>query len=177
MSELVIQLENVYKSFGARVALKGFSMAILAHTIFGLIGPNGSGKTTTLRLLLNIYRPDSGVVRVLGQDGVRLANDSIGYLPEERGLYRKMQVGTQLKYFARLKGMRSDAIGSCHTRAVISGCSSDCWKKVASRILSSPIHPCTIFLLIWHWMAKVISPRRPLTPIKIVTAYAYLHAS
>ena len=106
MNEPVVQLENVHKSFGARVALKGFSMAIPAHTIFGLIGPNGSGKTTTLRLLLNIYRPDSGVVRVLGQEGMRLANDSIGYLPEERGLYRKMQVGTQLKYFARLKGMK-----------------------------------------------------------------------
>lgn len=110
MVESVVSIKNVHKSFGARVALEDLSIEIPQDSIFGLIGPNGSGKTTTLRLILNIYQPDEGEVWTLGKQGFRSANDSIGYLPEERGLYRKMKVGSQLKYFAQLKGMPGSVI-------------------------------------------------------------------
>lgn len=110
MVESAVALQQVHKSFGGRVALENLSLKIPHHSIFGLIGPNGSGKTTTLRLILNIYQPDKGVVWTLGKQGFRAANDTIGYLPEERGLYRKMKVGAQLKYFAQLKGMSAGDI-------------------------------------------------------------------
>ena len=74
--------------------------------IYGFIGPNGSGKTTTLRMLLRIIYPDTGRVSVLGCDRGTAANDRIGYLPEERGLYRKMRVRELLRFFAQLKGLR-----------------------------------------------------------------------
>jgi len=105
-----VLIKDVRKCFGKRVALENLSLEIPQDAIFGLIGPNGSGKTTTLRLILNIYQPDQGEVWTLGQIGMRAANDRIGYLPEERGLYRKMKVGAQLKYFAHLKGMQGSAI-------------------------------------------------------------------
>ena len=74
-------------------------------SIFGLIGPNGSGKTTTMRLVLRIYQPDAGNVTVLGQSGGSTADDRVGYLPEERGLYRRMSVRNVLRYFAKLKNV------------------------------------------------------------------------
>jgi len=73
-------------------------------SIHGIIGPNGSGKTTTLRMILRIYRPDSGTVTVLGKDLGEAADDRVGYLPEERGLYHRMKVRDVLRYFAMLKG-------------------------------------------------------------------------
>lgn len=82
-----------------------------AGTIFGFIGPNGSGKTTSLRMILRIYQPDSGQVNVLGASQGQCADERVGYLPEERGLYRRMTVRQLLRYFARLKGVRSpDAV-------------------------------------------------------------------
>jgi ABC-2 type transport system ATP-binding protein len=72
----------------------------------GIIGPNGSGKTTTLRMIMNILLPDRGTIRVLGRSGTAAAHDDVGYLPEERGLYRKMQVDRLLHYYGALKGAR-----------------------------------------------------------------------
>jgi ABC-2 type transport system ATP-binding protein len=73
-------------------------------SIYGFIGPNGSGKTTTLRMILRIFQPDAGRVTVLGQSQGRTADDRLGYLPEERGLYRRMRVRSLLTYYAKLKG-------------------------------------------------------------------------
>lgn len=79
-------------------------------SVYGFIGPNGSGKTTTIRMILHIILPDSGEIRVMGQAGTRAANDQIGYLPEERGLYKKMSVNRLLLYYATIKRLqRSDA--------------------------------------------------------------------
>lgn len=105
MSEAVV-LEQVSKRFGAQTAVDRLDLTVPAGTIYGFIGPNGSGKTTAIRLILRIFQPDGGVVRVLGRDHGAVADDRIGYLPEERGLYKRMKVREVLSFFARLKGLR-----------------------------------------------------------------------
>ncbi|MHC4550932.1 MAG: ABC transporter ATP-binding protein [Planctomycetota bacterium] len=100
-----VRLEEVSKSFGAHRAVDGLSFTVPQGSICGFIGPNGSGKTTTLRMILHILHPDAGTIEVLGETKRRAANDRIGYLPEERGLYRKMTVRRVLAYYAGLKGM------------------------------------------------------------------------
>jgi ABC-2 type transport system ATP-binding protein len=99
------RLEALSKSFGEHAAVSGLSLTVPRGCVYGFLGPNGSGKTTTLRLILHILRPDAGRVEVLGKTGSRAANDSIGYLPEERGLYKKMEVRRQLEYLLALKGL------------------------------------------------------------------------
>ena len=103
----LIKCSNVCKSFGEKVALDNVSIEIPKGKIFGLLGPNGAGKTTLIRIINRITIPNSGEVlfdgRPITQDDV----EKIGYLPEERGLYRKMKVGDQAMYFAQLKGMSS----------------------------------------------------------------------
>jgi ABC-2 type transport system ATP-binding protein len=102
-----VWLEGVNKSFGAKRAVAEMSFRVPAGAVYGIIGPNGSGKSTTLRMITRIHHPDSGQIRVLGQDasGGDAASERIGYLPEERGLYRKMPVGELLRFFAALKGV------------------------------------------------------------------------
>ncbi len=103
MTESAIELERVTKMFGPRAAVEGVDLRVPRGSLYGFIGPNGSGKTTTLRLILRILLPTSGRVVVLGSDRGSAANDRIGYLPEERGLYRRMLVRDALVFFARLK--------------------------------------------------------------------------
>lgn len=101
-----IELEQVSKRFGSHLAVDGLELCVPEGAIYGFIGPNGSGKTTTLRMILRILYPDSGRICVLGRDQGESADDRVGYLPEERGLYRKMRLRDVLTYFARLKGFR-----------------------------------------------------------------------
>jgi len=101
-----VELREVTKSFGTHVAVDALSLQIPEQVIYGFIGPNGSGKTTTLRMIMRIYLPDRGGVRVLGDDSWRAANDKVGYLPEERGLYKHMKVRDVLRFYAQLKGLR-----------------------------------------------------------------------
>lgn len=103
--ERVVSLAQVSKTFGAHRAVDAFDLAVPQGSLFGFIGPNGSGKTTTLRMILRIVEPDHGTIEVFGQRASAAANDAIGYLPEERGLYRKMTVLRQLVYFGCLKGL------------------------------------------------------------------------
>ncbi|HLG16785.1 MAG TPA: ATP-binding cassette domain-containing protein [Blastocatellia bacterium] len=105
----VVELNKVTKRFDEFVAVKDLSMEVRRGTIFGLLGPNGAGKTTTIRMILNIFAPDSGEVRVLGGHVTPELQQRIGYLPEERGLYKKMKIGEQLMFFANLKGVPSRA--------------------------------------------------------------------
>ena len=102
---LAVRLTNVTKTFGSHTAVDNLSLEVPAGSVYGFIGPNGSGKTTTIRMILHIFHPDRGEVEVLGERGTRAANDRIGYLPEERGLYKKMTVRRVLAYYAALKGM------------------------------------------------------------------------
>jgi ABC-2 type transport system ATP-binding protein len=106
----ILNIESVSKAFASKAALQDVSLEIEKGTVFGLLGPNGAGKTTLIRIINRITAPDSGSVffdgRPLSGDDIR----KIGYLPEERGLYRKMKVGEQAVYLAMLKGMpRKDA--------------------------------------------------------------------
>jgi len=99
-------LEHVTKQYGDFTAVQDLSLQVRPGRIFGLIGPNGAGKTTTIRMIVNITIPDSGRIELFGQTMETRLQDRIGYLPEERGLYRKMKVGEQLKFFAELKDVR-----------------------------------------------------------------------
>ena len=103
----LIQCTNVCKSFGEKVALDKVSVDIPKGKIFGLLGPNGAGKTTLIRIINRITIPNSGTVLFDGRPITQEDVEKIGYLPEERGLYRKMKVGEQAMCFAQLKGMSS----------------------------------------------------------------------
>ena len=98
-----IRLQNVCKTFGATRAVTDMDLAIPRGALYGFIGPNGAGKTTTIRMIMSILFPDSGELSVLGHTSALHAKNRIGYLPEERGVYRKMRVGPFLQFMARLK--------------------------------------------------------------------------
>lgn len=100
-----IVLENVTKTFGPKVAVRALDLSVPVGGLYGFIGPNGAGKTSTIRLVMSILFPDAGRIAVLGESSALEAKDRIGYLPEERGLYRKMRVGAFLVYMGRLKGV------------------------------------------------------------------------
>jgi ABC-2 type transport system ATP-binding protein len=105
-----IELENVSKVFGKFPAVDSLSFQVQRGVVFGLLGPNGAGKTTTIRMIMNITAADSGEIRVLGQPMTREIQNRIGYLPEERGLYRKMKVLDHLLFLAAIKEVsREDA--------------------------------------------------------------------
>lgn len=105
MSAPAVRLTGVTKTFGSHTAVRDLDLQVPRGALYGFIGPNGSGKTTTIRMILHILPADAGTVEVLGETGLRAANDRIGYLPEERGLYKKMTVRRLLEYYASLKGM------------------------------------------------------------------------
>jgi len=105
-----IEVNGVVKRFGDTVAVDGVSLRVPAGSIYGLLGPNGAGKTSTIRMILQITLPDEGTIRVLGDPVERLRTERIGYLPEERGLYKKMRVADILVFFGQIKGLqRADA--------------------------------------------------------------------
>ncbi|MBQ0096712.1 MAG: ATP-binding cassette domain-containing protein [Bacteroidales bacterium] len=104
----LLEIKNVSKTFGEKVALDGINIEIPEGGIFGLLGPNGAGKTTLIRIINRILIPTGGKVLFQGRPITEDDVKKIGYLPEERGLYRKMKVGEQAMYFARLKGMSSE---------------------------------------------------------------------
>jgi ABC-2 type transport system ATP-binding protein len=100
-----IDVRGVTKTFGALTAVDRLDLTIPRGALYGFIGPNGAGKTTAIRMIMSILMPDSGELRVLGHGSALEAKDRIGYLPEERGLYRKMKVAAYLTFIARLKGV------------------------------------------------------------------------
>ncbi len=102
---ITVQLNRVSKSFGDFTAVKDLSLTVRAGRVFGLLGPNGAGKTTTIRMIVNITAPDSGKIELFGGQINAALQDRIGYLPEERGLYRRMKVVDQLRFFAELKNV------------------------------------------------------------------------
>src|SRR6187549_155671 len=100
-----LELRNVRKTFGATVAVEGMDLVVPRGALYGVIGPNGAGKTTCIRMIMSILFPDSGELSVLGHRSALEAKDRIGYLPEERGVYRRMKVGDFLTFIAQLKGV------------------------------------------------------------------------
>jgi len=102
-----VEIGNVTKTFEAVTAVDRLSLSIPEGSVYGFIGPNGSGKSTTMRMIANILYPDSGTIRVFGQERVGTRSAELGYLPEERGLYRKMRVRTLLEFHGELRGGRN----------------------------------------------------------------------
>lgn len=98
-----VELAGVTKRFGNQTAVNNLDLSVPEGSIYGFIGPNGSGKTTTIRMILRIFHPDEGVVSVLGKSAGTAADTRLGYLPEERGLYKRMTVMDVCRYYARLK--------------------------------------------------------------------------
>jgi ABC-2 type transport system ATP-binding protein len=109
-NDITVKLDGVTKSFGDFIAVKELSLTVRAGRVFGLLGPNGAGKTTTIRMIVNITAPDSGTISVFGRKIDSELQNRLGYLPEERGLYRRMRVVDQLKFFAELKKVRGKTI-------------------------------------------------------------------
>ncbi len=114
MTESDLVLDSVTKRFGQFTAVNAISLAVPKGSIYGFLGPNGSGKTTTMRMIMSIFYPDAGSIRVLGHDNAEEIKDRLGYLPEEKGLYKKMRVEEIIAYFGTLKGMGK---GEAKTRA------------------------------------------------------------
>lgn len=100
-----IEIRGLNKSFGSKRAVQNLDLDVPEGSLYGFIGPNGAGKSTTIRMIMSIIFPDSGELRVLGKASAVESKDRIGYLPEERGIYRKMKVGAFLKYMGQLKGL------------------------------------------------------------------------
>jgi len=105
-----VALKDVCKSFGEVRAVDGLNVTVPAGSIYGFLGPNGAGKTTTIRMIMNILRPDSGHISLLGDISAKQAKNRIGYMPEERGLYRKMTVRKVLTYFGAIKDVPTDEL-------------------------------------------------------------------
>ncbi len=109
-SETTVKLDRVSKSFGEFTAVDGLSLAVRAGRIYGLLGPNGAGKTTTIRMIVNITAPDTGSIQIFGRKIDAALQDRIGYLPEERGLYKRMKIVDQLRFFAELKNVSGKGV-------------------------------------------------------------------
>jgi ABC-2 type transport system ATP-binding protein len=106
MSNILLEARNIVKTYSAHTALNDVSIQVPKGSIFGLLGPNGAGKTSLIRIINQITGPDSGKILLDGELLQPKHIENIGYLPEERGLYKKMKVGEQLQYLAQLKGMK-----------------------------------------------------------------------
>ena len=102
-----VEIRSVTKTFGRVTAVDDLSLGVPEGSVYGFIGPNGSGKTTTLRMIMNIYAADRGSIRVFGEELRGACTDRIGYMPEERGLYKKMKVREILRFYGELKNGRS----------------------------------------------------------------------
>jgi ABC-2 type transport system ATP-binding protein len=109
-NQVTVKLDGVYKRFGDFTAVKDLSLTVRAGRVFGLLGPNGAGKTTTIRMMVNITAPDSGSIELFGRKIDPELQNRLGYLPEERGLYRRMKVVDQLRFFAELKNVRGKLV-------------------------------------------------------------------
>ena len=105
-----VLLNSLQKSFGEVRAVNNLSVTVPQASVYGFLGPNGAGKTTTLRMIMNIIRPDSGQIRIFGDSSLEQAKARIGYMPEERGLYRKMTVAKVLSYFGAIKGLSGNEL-------------------------------------------------------------------
>jgi ABC-2 type transport system ATP-binding protein len=114
--EAALEVRGVNKAFGETRAVEDLNLVVPRGSTYGFIGPSGAGKTTTIRMIMSILFPDSGTLTVLGKASALEAKDRIGYLPEERGVYRKMKVGAFLSYLGQLKGVPRDEVAARGSR-------------------------------------------------------------
>ena len=106
----VVEVSHINKSYADKVVVHDLSFSVAKNEIFGLIGPNGAGKTTTIRMMMDIIKPDSGQIAILGDKLCESSKNKLGYLPEERGLYRNLSVIDSIVYLASLKGMEKRSV-------------------------------------------------------------------
>ncbi|MCM1293911.1 MAG: ATP-binding cassette domain-containing protein [Bacteroides sp.] len=146
----IIKVDHVSKQFVGHKALDDVSLAVPEGCIYGLLGPNGAGKTTLLRIINHITAPDSGKVEFCGHTLTQADVNSIGYLPEERGLYKKMKVGEQAMFFARLKGMsKHDASDQLHKWFDKFGI-SDWWNKKVQELSKGMAQKVQFIITVLH---------------------------
>jgi len=103
----IIELEGITKTYGTHKAVDDLTLQVPKGSIYGFIGPNGSGKTTTIRMIMNILYPDNGIIKIGGKELIGSQLEKVGYLPEERGLYTKMKVKDLVKFYGELKGVKN----------------------------------------------------------------------
>ena len=126
-----VEVNHIVKSYADKLAVDGLSFSVAQGEIFGLIGPNGAGKTTTIRMMMDIIKPDSGDVTILGEKLSEASKNRLGYLPEERGLYRKLSVMESIVYLASLKGMnRHSAEEKANDLLNQTGMLPNRWKRI-----------------------------------------------
>jgi ABC-2 type transport system ATP-binding protein len=126
-----VEVKHIVKSYAGKLAVSDLSFSVAQGEIFGLIGPNGAGKTTTIRMMMDIIKPDSGDVTILGEKLSEASKNRLGYLPEERGLYRKLNVMESIVYLASLKGMnRHSAEEKANELLERTGMLPNRWKKI-----------------------------------------------
>ena len=145
----LIECKEICKNFGEKVALDHVSLSVPKGQIFGLLGPNGAGKTTMIRIINRITIPNSGEVYFDGRPVTQRDVEKIGYLPEERGLYRKMEVGEQAMYLAQLKGMSAKDAQAELKKWFIKFGIQDWWKKKVEELskgMAQKVQGATIIL-------------------------------
>jgi ABC-2 type transport system ATP-binding protein len=157
MGDTVLDVRAVSKSYDGRPAVKDLSFSVEAGSICGFLGPNGAGKTTTLRMILDIISPDAGSIALFGKPSAPEARDRIGFLPEERGLYRKMTAEGVIVFFGRMKGMKASVARERARRLLIDyGLRDAVTKKVKQlskgmaqkvQILASIVHEPELVIL------------------------------
>jgi len=145
MNDITVRVDRVCKKFGEFTAVDDLSLSVRSGRIYGLLGPNGAGKTTTIRMIVNISAPDSGTIELFGGKITPEVQDRIGYLPEERGLYKRMRIAEQLRFFAALKNFTGreveERINSWLARIKLSE-----WKNKRSMELSKGMQQKVQFL-------------------------------
>ena len=152
----LIDIRGVSKSFGPKVALDNVSLQIPEGKIFGLLGPNGAGKTTLIRIINRITIPSSGEVYFKGKPITQQDVEKIGYMPEERGLYRKMKVGDQAMYLARLKGMSESAAKEALKEWFIRLGIQDWWNKKVEELSKGMAQKLQFITTVVHKPALLI---------------------
>lgn len=164
-----LKLSHVSKSFDGFRAVSDLSLEVSAGRIFGLIGPNGAGKTTTIRMIVNITMPDSGQIELFGQPVSIELQDKIGYLPEERGLYKKMKVVEQLRFFGELKNRKGRAAEEAIDRWLVRLKLSEWRNKKASELSKGMQQKVQFITAVMHEPALLIldEPFSGLDPINM----------
>lgn len=152
----LIDIRGVSKSFGPKVALDNVSLQIPEGKIFGLLGPNGAGKTTLIRIINRITIPSSGEVYFKGRPITQQDVEKIGYMPEERGLYRKMKVGDQAMYLARLKGMSEAAAKEALKEWFVRFGIQDWWNKKVEELSKGMAQKLQFITTVVHKPALLI---------------------
>jgi ABC-2 type transport system ATP-binding protein len=151
-----IAIKGVTKTFGTKTAVRNLDLSVRQGALCGFIGPNGAGKTTTIRMIMSIIFPDKGEISVLGKPDALQSKDLIGYLPEERGIYRKMKVGAFLNYLARLKGVDGPSADKKVRDWLERVALGDCYKKKCEELSKGMQQKVQFIAAVIHEPALII---------------------